>query len=705
MRLENVSRRDFLKLSGSATAGLAIAVYLPSVPAESAGFAPNVWIHIDDHGKVTLVVAKSEMGQGVFTALPAILAEELEVDLKDVTVRQAPADRARYGDQSTGGSTSVRDGWLPLRKAGAAAREMLIAAAAQRWNVDASQCVARSGSVLYSASGKKAGYGELVNSAAAIAAPAEPKLKDPKDFRLLGKRFARVDTPAKTDGSAVFGMDVRIPGMLYACVARSPVPGGKVKSFNAEKARAMTGVRNVVAIDTGVAAVADSTWLAMKACEALEIVWDEGPGGQLDSKAVMGAYRAKLPGPATRARAAGDVAAAVRGAAKKLEADYELPYVAHAAMEPLNCTAYVRSGSCEIWAPTQVANDVQEGVAKLLGLPVSAVTVNVTFLGGGFGRRLQNDDALEAAQVSKAVSAPVKVVWTRQDDMQHDYYRPNSLNRFTAALDVQGKPVAFSNRMIIPSISEYLWPGSVKNGEDDGLKDELESMDYEIPNVLLDYVVTNTIAPQVPLGWWRSVYSSQNGFAQECFVDEMAVAAGKDPYQFRAELLARAPRMLGVLKAAAEKAGWGKPLPAGRGRGIAVYRSFGSYAAMVAEASVDKAGWPVVHRVVCAVDCGQIVNPAIIESQMQSAVAFGLTAALNSEITISKGRVQQSNFDDYPLLTIDQMPVVEVAIVPSLEAPGGIGEPGVPVVAPALANALFAATGKRIRKLPIPKPV
>lgn len=703
MRLENVSRREFLQMSGAAAAGLAIAVHLPS-SAVAADFAPNVWVHIGEQGKVTLVVAKSEMGQGVFTALPAILAEELEVDLKDVSVQQALADRAKYGDQTTGGSTSVREGWLPLRKAGAAAREMLIAAAAQRWKVDASQCVAESGSVQHAASGRKAGYGELAVAAAALPVPPDPKLKDPKNFRLLGKRFARLDTPSKTDGSAVFGMDVRLPGMLYACVARCPVVGGKVKSVNADKARAMGGVHTVVPMDTGVAIVADSTWMAMKACEALEVVWDEGAGAQLDTKAILETYRAKLMGPATLARAAGDAAAAIKGAAKKIEADYELPYVAHAAMEPLNCTAYVRGQSCEIWTSTQVANDVQEGVAKLLGLPVNAVTVHVTFLGGGFGRRLQNDDALEAALVSKAINGPVKVVWTRQDDIQHDYYRPNSINRFAAALDAAGKPVAFTNRMAIPSISEYLWPGSVKNGEDDGLKDELDSMDYDIPNVLLDYVLTNTVAPQVPLGWWRSVYSSQNGFAQECFVDEMAVAAGRDPYEFRAQLLAKSPRMLGVLKAAAEKAGWGQPLPPGRGRGIAVYRCFGSYAAMVAEASVDKAGWPVVHRMVCAVDCGQIVNPAIIESQMQSAVVFGLTAALNSEITINKGRVQQSNFDDYLLLSIDQMPTVEVTIVPSHEAPGGIGEPGVPPVAPAVANALFAATGKRIRKLPIPRP-
>lgn len=700
MILENVSRRDFLKISGTAAAGLIISVHFPSVGSSGVGgFSPNAWIKINNQGAITIVVGKSEMGQGVFTSLPAIVAEELEVDLKTITVEQALADRSVYGDQTTGGSTSVRDSWIPLRKAGAAAREMLIAAAARQWNVQPSQCSAINGTVVHSASGKKASYGSLAAAAASLPLPADPKLKDPKQFRILGQRFARLDTPQKTDGTAIYGIDVRLSGMLYACVARCPVPGGKVSSYRSEKASAIAGVKQVVQVTTGIAVIADSTWSAIQGCEALEITWNEGSGAQMDSNRILDDYRKQIPQPAALAHGAGHVQQAFANASRKLEADYELPYLAHAAMEPLNATAHVKARSCEVWAPTQVANDVQEGAAKLLGLPVEAVTVHVTFLGGGFGRRLQNDDALEAVMVSRAAKAPVKVVWTRENDLQHDYYRPSSINHFTAALDGNGAPVAFTNRMVIPSISEYLWPGTVKNGQDNEIKSEL-IIPYSIPNVRLDYILTNRVAPLMPLGWWRSVYSSQNGFALECFMDEMAAAAKMDPLTFRMKLLSKSPRPAGVLKLAADKAGWGRPLPAGRGRGLAMYGSFGSYAAMVAEVSVQK-GMPVVHRTVVAIDCGQTVNPSIIEAQMQSAVVFGLSAAFYGEITVEKGRVQQSNFHDYELLRFNQMPLVEVYIVPSEQAPGGVGEPGVPVVAPAVANALFSLTGKRIRKLPI----
>ncbi len=708
------TRRDFIKVVSVAGGGLLLGFYLPSneellaaEPVPATAFAPNAWLRIDVDGTVTITVAKSEMGQGVRTSLPMIVAEELEADWQKIRIEPALTD-PQYGDMGTGGSTSVRESWLPLRKAGAAAREMLVTAAAQTWGVERTTCRAEKGAVVHVPSGRRLTYGQLVEAGAKLPVPADPPLKEPKDYHLIGTRVRRLDTPEKADGRAGFGMDVKVPGILVATVARCPVFGGKVKSFDATRAMAVKGVRHVVEVPAaaGVAVAADSTWAAMKGREALAITWEEGPSAGLDSATIHRRFEeeGKKAKADVVARSEGDAAAALAGAAKKLEAVYEFPFLAHATMEPMNCTADVHKDSAEIWAPTQSPQWAQGEVAKLLGLPPDKVKVHTTLLGGGFGRRAMPDFAVEATHVSKAVGAPVKVVWTREDDMQHDFYRPASFHRVTAGIDASGQLVAWSHRLVAPSVLAQIFGIQPKAGEADAADGAAELL-YVVPNILVDYVMVNTA---VPAGWWRSVYNSQNPFVNECFLDEVAAAAGKDPYELRRQLLKEGSRLRGVLELAATKAGWGKPLPAPpaagparHGRGIACHFSFGTYIAQVAEVSVAKEGTVRVHRVVCAVDCGRFVNPDIIEAQMESGIVYGLTAALNGAITIEKGRVQQSNFHDYEMLRMDEMPLIEVHIVPSKEAPGGIGEPGTPPIAPAVANAVFAATGKRIRRLPI----
>ena len=705
-----VDRRGFLQSAAAGVTGLVIGFYLPNrlearaAALEALTFAPNAWIRIGTDETVTLVIDKSEMGQGVMTSLLMLIAEELECDWKKIRTVFAPAAKEyanpMFGMQGTGGSTSVRGMWAPLQKAGAQAREMLIAAAAEKWGMDKAVCRAEDSQVINSQTKVRLSYGSLAEAAGKLPVPSEVKLKDPKQFRIVGKAMKRLDAADKTCGRAEFGIDVRQPGMLHAVVARCPVIGGKVASFNADKAKAVHGVKLAVQISSGVAVVADNTWSAMQGRDALEIKWEEGPNAALTSAAIRKILEegANKPGAAV-AKKEGDVTAGLASAAKKIEAVYQVPFLAHATMEPMNCAAHVRADGCDVWAPTQFQGVNQMTAAKIAGLKPEQVNIHTTYLGGGFGRRAEQDFVIEAVEISKAAGAPVQVTWSREDDVQHDFYRPASYSRFEGGLDAEGWPVAWSNRIACPSIMSRFFPGSVKDGLDSSSVEGAAELPYAIPNILVDYQLTET---GIPVGFWRSVGNSQNAFFSECFVDELAAAGGKDPYEFRRRLLQKAPRHLAVLELAATKAGWGGALPSGRYRGIAVLNSFGSYVAEVAEVSVDKKSGKVqVHRVVCAVDCGRTVNPLTIEAQMQGAVVFGLTAALKGEITINKGRVEQGNFDDYQMLRMNEMPKVEVHIVPSDQPSGGIGEPGTPLIAPAVCNAIFAATRKRIRRLPI----
>jgi isoquinoline 1-oxidoreductase beta subunit len=705
-----MDRRRFLKTGAAGAVGLVIAFHLPGsrAAAELAPVAPgasalNAWIRIATDNSVTIVIDKSEMGQGIITSLSMLAAEELECDWKKIRWEFAPADKAYvnplFGVQGTGGSMSTRASWKPMSQAGASAREMLIAAAAQNWGVAKTACRAESGTVVNVATKARASYGSLAEAAARLPVPADVPLKDPKTYKLVGKATKRLDTPLKTNGRAEFGLDVRRPGMLHAVVERCPVFGGKVASFDATKAKAVAGVKAVIQISTGVAVVADNTWNAMQGRRALDLKWDEGPNADLSSAGISKLFAERAEKPGVVARKEGDAAAAMASAVRKLEAVYEAPYQAHVTMEPMNCTAHVRSDSCDVWVPTQFQTTSEATAARITGLKPEQIHVHTTYLGGGFGRRAEQDFVVEAVETSKAMGVPVQITFSREDDMQHDMYRPASYCRFSAGLDAEGWPVAWNARIASPSImTRFFGPGAVKNGLDESSVEGVSDIAYAIPNILVDYQMTE---PGIPVGFWRSVGASQNGFFSESFVDEVAAATGKDPYQFRRKLLAKAPRHLGVLELAATKAEWGKPLPTGRFRGIAMVKAFDTHVAEVAEIAVAKDGVVQVHRVVCAVDCGRVINPATVEAQMQSGIAYGLTAALKGGITIDRGRVQQSNFSDYDLLRMNEMPQVEVHIIASEESPTGCGEPGVPPVAPAVCNAIFAATGRRIRSLPI----
>ena len=707
----NMKRRQFLKTSAAASAyaagGLVIGFHLPANAKGAASAAktvqPNAWVKIGTDNSVTIICHRSEMGQGTYTSMPMLVAEELEVDLRAVKIEMAPADPAYInkllGGQLTGGSTSVRDAYTTLRQAGAQARMMLVSAAAKEWNVPESDCRAQNGQVL-SKGGKKFFYGQLAEKAAALPVPKDPPLKPASDFKIVGKPVRRLDTPAKVTGKAGFGLDVELPGMLIASLAQCPVIGGKVASVDDAKARSMPGVKAVVKIDDGVAVVADSFWQAKQARDALNIKWDEGSGAKLSSAAISQQLKDALGKSAASVKKTGDADQAIAGAAKKIEASYELPFLAHATMEPMNFTADVRKDGCDIYGPTQFPQ-LAEGMAmQITGFPKDKVKVHTTFLGGGFGRRIDVDFIVQAIQISKAVGKPVKLIWTREDDMTHDFYRPVSLNTLSAGLDDKGMPVGLKSRLTSQSVTARLFPGFVKDGMEPFMT-EAAVTPYNIANMSVENMIVDT---GVRVGYWRSVSHALNAFANESFTDEMAAAAGKDPLAFRMALLdgKENARYRNVLKIAAEKAGY-QPrgsLPKGRFQGIALMEGYGTYVAQVAEVSVVQNSIRV-HRVTVAIDCGMMVNPDIVKAQVESSVVYGLSAALLSKITLKDGRVEQSNFHDYPVLRINEMPVVDVHLVASTEPPGGIGEPVTATIGPSVANAVFNATGKRIRKMPI----
>ncbi len=703
-----LTRREFLKTGAVAGGGLILGFCLPlgGCRREMAEtFAPNAFIRVGRDGAVTFMVNHSEMGQGVYTSLPMLIAEELECDWRKVTVEAAPVDPAynhtAMSIQMTGGSSSVRSEWERLSKAGATAREMLVAAAAMTWKVDPSSCRAENGKVVHK-SGRSLSYGELVDTAAKMPVPKEVRLKNPDMYKIVGKPLHRLDSPAKVNGEAQFGLDVKLPGMLTALVARPPVFGGRVKNFNADKAKAVPGVREVVQVPSGVAVIADGFWAAKKGREALEIVWDDGEGARLSTAGMREEYAKLAATPGAVARKEGYPEQALAKAARQISAEYEVPYLAHATMEPLNCSVDLKADSCDIWTGTQFQTIDRNAAAALAGLKPEQVRIHTTFLGGGFGRRANphSDFVVLAVEVAKAFKKPVKVVWTREDDMKGGYYRPMWYDRLAAGLDGNGKLVAWRHNIVGQSImaGTPFEATMTKNGIDATSVEGARAIPYAIPNLLVDL---HSPKKPVPVQWWRSVGHSHNAFVVESFLDEVARAAGKDPFEFRRALLADKPRHRGVLELAAQKAGWGKPLPAGHGRGIAVHESFGSFIAQVAEVSVGPKGKVSVHRVVCAIDCGRIVNPDTIAAQMESGIVFGLSAALHGAITLKNGRVEQGNFDTYPVLRIDETPRIEVHIAPSMEKPGGVGEPGVPPIAPAVANAVFAVTGVRVRRLPI----
>jgi isoquinoline 1-oxidoreductase beta subunit len=714
-------RRTFLKASAATGGGLLISFYLPGTARLSeAAAAPtklNSFLKIGTDGKITFFCGQVEMGQGAHNALAMMIAEEMEVDFKDVRVEQGGIEPAfgnpRYsgfkavgGFQATGGSSSVRNVGVPVRQAGAAARYMLIAAAAEKMKVSPGECVAEKGWVIYQPTGKKVSYGAIASEAAKIAAPAEPILKQPGQFKIIGKSTKRQDIPLKVNGKTIYGIDVKRAGLLTAVVARSPVLGGKVKSFNADRAMKVTGVKKVVQITSGVAVVADGFWPARQGRDALDITWDEGPMAQVSSSDLYRSWAELAKGSEAAERLkVGDVDKALASGAKRVESMYEVPFLAHACMEPMNATAHFKGDSVEIWAPTQAQSWNQHWVSQLTALAPSAITIHTTYLGGGFGRRLESDYVVEAVETSRAAgNIPVKVVWTREDDTQHSPYRPASHNVLTAALESSGLPIAWRHRIVGASILQYFKTFSHllrKDGLDPtSVQGAADYFPYDIPNVYVDYVNNN---PGVPSGFWRSVGNSQNGFIMESFIDELAHAAGDDPYRYRRQLMGKplAARLRAVLDLAAEKAGWGKPLPPGVHRGIAAHFAYGGYCAQVAEVSVAKGGLVKVHRVVAAIDCGWVVNPDTVVAQIESGIVYGLNAALYNEITIKNGRVEQSNFNDYPMMRMSEMPKVEVHILEGQGDQGGIGEPGTPPIAPAVCNAIFAATGKRIRKLPI----
>ncbi len=704
-----VSRRTFLVAGAAAGGGLLLGFYLPQrviAEAATAGtdvFGPNAFVRIRPDNSVTLVMPQVEMGQGTYTSMSMLIAEELEVDLAQVTLEAAPPDDKLYanpltGFQVTGGSTSVMAYWEPLRRAGATARVMLIAAAANDWSVDPLSCRAEKGAVVDPATGRRLKYGELADAAAKLPVPDKVALKDPKDFTLIGTPAKRIDTPDKVNGKAQFGIDAIVPGMKIAAVAACPVFGGKLVNVDDSKAMAIKGVRQVVRLDDAVAVVGDHMWAAMQGLAALDIDWDDGPNANVSTASIVEQMEVASQKEGVVAHKEGDIAKGMTNSARKVEAVYEVPFLAHAAMEPMNCTVHVREDGCNIWVGNQVVSRAQAAAAQVTGLPPEKVQVHNHLIGGGFGRRLDVDGITQAVAIAKQVDGPVKVIWSREEDIQHDVYKPYFFDRMTAGLDANGTPIAWHHRITGSSVWARWLPPTFKNGFD---PDTIEGAEppYELPNILLDYVRQEP--PGLTTGNWRGVGPTHNIFVVESFIDELAAAAKKDPVEYRRGLLGKSPRVLGALNLAAEKAGWGQPLAPGLGRGVSVQLAMGTYLSQIAEVEVSKDGEVSVRRVVCALDCGMAVNPDTIAAQIEGGIIFGISAALWGEITLKNGRVEQNNFNDYRVLRINETPLIEVHLVKSTEAPGGIGEPGTIGIAPAMTNAIFALTGKRIRKLPI----
>ena len=703
----NLSRRHFLAASAALGGGLMLSLNLPFGRSEAAtdeSFAPNAFIRIGGNGEIVLTMPYVEMGQGTYTSIPMLIAEELEVNLKQVRLEHAPPNEKLYanpmlGVQATGNSNAMRGAWKRMREAGATARVMLISAAARRWGVDANACHAQDGVVIHDATDRRLTYGELASDAAGMPVPQNVTLKRPEQFKLIGTRARRLDAPGKVNGSVVYGIDARPPGVQIATLAQSPVFGGRLKSVDDSAAKAVKGVRQIVRLEDAVAVVADHMGAAKKGLEALKIEWDDGPNARLSSTDIVSRLEQATLRPGAVAQNIGDVDKAMGEAATKVEATYHIPFLAHATMEPMNCTVHVRKDECEIWIGTQAIARVQAFVAKAIGLPLEKVIVHNHLIGGGFGRRLEADVAVRAVQIAQHVDAPVKVVWTREEDIQHDMYRPVWFDRLSAGLDKDGKLIAWHNRYAGPSVIARWLPPAYKNGLDPDSTEGAIDLVYGLPNLHVEFARTEP--PGVPTAFWRSVGPSHNVFVTESFIDELAAAAKQDPIAYRRALLDRNPRAKAVLDLVAEKSGWGQSLPKGHGRGVSIQNAFGSILAQVAEVEVAKDGSVRVHRVVCAMDCGTVVNPDTVQAQLQSGVMFGTTAALYGEITIKNGRVEQSNFDTYQILRINEAPVVEVHLVESSEPPGGMGENGVSAMVPAIANAVFAATGKRLRKMPI----
>lgn len=683
---------------------LRAAVNEPNQPPDvtDGKFAPNAFIRIGADGATTLVMPQVEMGQGIYTSIAMILAEELDADWSKVTLQHAPANEKLYGNpifiiQATGGSTSVRAFWKPLREAGATARAMLVQSAAAQWQVDAASCTTSKGEVTHKESGRTLSYGALAQAASGQTPPKDVPLKDPKNFVYIGQSLKRLDTPDKVNGKTVYGIDAMLPDMKFATLAQSPVFGGKIGKVDDSAAKKIPGVRQIVVLDDLVAVVGDHMWAAKKGLDALKIEWNEGPNAKLTSKAIWEDLRAASEKDGVVAKSTGDVAKGL-ATGEKFEASFELPFLAHATMEPLNATVHCKPDSCEVWTGTQIMARVQSEAAKAAGLPVDKVTVYQHLLGGGFGRKLEPDMVVAAVRIAKQVDGPVKVVWTREEDIQHDIYRPVYRDTIAASLS-GGKIVGWKYKISGAAIIARWLPPAFQKGIDIDAVDSAVDLPYEIPNFHVEEVRAEP--PAVPTGFWRGVGANNNVFAAECFMDELARKAGKDPIEFRRGMLTNQPRFLSVLNLAAEKSGWGQPLPPRVGRGVCLQPSFASFIATVVEAEVDEQGEIKLRRVTSVVDTGIAVNPDTIKAQVEGGLIFGLTAALYGEITIDKGRVQQSNFHDYRMLRIDQAPKIEVHVVESGEAPGGIGETGTTAGPPALRNAIYAVTGVALRRLPI----
>jgi isoquinoline 1-oxidoreductase beta subunit len=703
-----LTRRGFLQAGLAAGGALVVGFNLPfagAAQAEKPAFMPNAFIRIDSHGKVTLIMPQVEMGQGIFTSVAMILAEELDADFDQVTLEAAPPNDKLYGNpvfglQVTGNSNSVRAFWLPLRKAAAGTRFILIQAAAQQWKVDPSGIRTDKGEAIHDASNRRLAYAALIDSAQGLTPPKDPPLKDPKDFKLIGNPLKRFDTPDKVNGKVVYGIDVMPPGVKFATLAACPVFGGTVAHVDDAKAKSTPGVRQVIVLNDIVAVVGDHMWAAKQGLAALDITWNEGSNAAISSADVWKQLRTASGKEGAVAKSVGDVVKGLQG--DKLDAAYELPFLAHATMEPMNCTVHVTPTSCEVWVGSQVLSRAQAAAAQVTGLPLDKVTMHNLLIGGGFGRRLETDMVTSAVQIAKQVDGPVKVVWTREEDMQHDVYRPVYRDTLSASV-ANGRIVGWKHRIAGSAIIARWLPPAFQKGIDIDAIDSGADIPYDIPNLRVEYVRDEP--PAVPTGFWRGVGPNNNVFAIESFMDELAKKSNKDPVNFRRDHLDKSPRLKAALELAATKSGWGDPLPARTGRGIALQVAFGSFIATVAEAEVDTSGEVHVRRMVCVVDTGIVVNPDTVVAQLQGGLIFGLTAALYGKITIDKGRVQQSNFNDYRMLRINEAPQIEVHLIKSGEAPGGIGETGVTAAPPALGNALFAATGIRLRRLPIDRDV